>query len=139
MNYPEEIEGCYLEIAATREQIKRRRSKIRALEIDIAAEATTAKGPDGKLLLSNESMRKAAIEKMTVESEEYPVLAEELGNLEKDEDKLVARLDRLRSEFKVWLLDREEQVHLTAIHAIDAIFAARQENHQFPEEVEMPF
>jgi hypothetical protein len=139
MNYPEEIEGIRLEIAAANEQIKRRRTNIRTLEIDIAAEATTAKGPDGKLLLTNETQRKATIEKMVTESEEYSGFAEELGNLEQDKIKLEARLDRYLMEFKLHLLDREEQVHLTTIRAIDAIFAARQENHQFPEEVEMPF
>lgn len=125
MNYPEEIEGTYLEIAATREQIKRRRAKIRSLEIDITVEATTAKGPDNKLLLSNDLMRKAAVEKMVGESEEFSGLAEELGHLEQDEDRLQARLERLRLEVKLHILECEQNNAIAALKVADAIWHAR--------------
>jgi hypothetical protein len=142
VNYPEEIEGSVLEIAATVEQIKRRRSAIRAIEIDIAAEATTAKGPDGKLLLTNETQRKAAIEKMVAESEEYSTIADELGNLEQDKVKLEARLERQRMEWRSHLQDREEQVYQAAIRAADAIRQVRQDYpipHHVEAEIELPF
>jgi hypothetical protein len=138
LNYPEEIEGCVLELAACNEQIRRRRLEIRSLEIDIAAEATTAKGPDGKLLLSNETQRKAAIEKMLVETTEYAEYAETLGNLEQDKVKLEARLERRRLEAKLHILECEQNNAIAAMKVADAIYNARH-NDQFPQEVELPF
>lgn len=141
MNYPEEIEATFLELAATDEQIRRRRLEVRSLELDITLEATTAKGADGKLILSNEMQRKAAIEKMLAEKAEYAEYAETLSNLEQDRIKLQARLERLRTELKLHFQDRDLNVALTTLRAADAIFRARtaQDKGEISDGLILPF
>jgi hypothetical protein len=138
LNFPKEIEDCYLELAATDEQIRRRRLEVRSLELDITLDATTAKDANGKLLLSNEMQRKAAIEKMLAEKTEYADYAESISNLEQDRIKLQARLERLRLELKLHILECEQNNAIAALKVADAIYAARHDG-QFPQEVELPF
>ena len=126
MNLPEEIENTFLELAAFDERIKQRRSRVRSLELQITLDVTTAKDPEtGKLLLTNEKQREAAIANQLADSVEYDELATELGNLEQDRLRLQARLERLRMEFKVEMLEAEQRNHLAALKVADAIYAAR--------------
>ena len=72
---------------------------MRALELQIILDVTTAKDPEtGKLLLTNEKQREAAIATTLAESE-IRELATELGDLEQDRLRLQARLERLRMSF----------------------------------------
>ena len=97
-----------------------------ALELQITLDVTTAKDPEsGKLLLTNEKQREAAIATTLAESEEYAELATELGNLEQDRLRLQARLERLRMEFRVEMLEAEQRNHLAALKVADAIYHAR--------------
>jgi hypothetical protein len=141
LNLPEEIENTFLELAAFDERIKQRRSRVRSLELQITLDVTTAKDPEtGKLLLTNEKQREAAIASTLAESEEYAELATELGNLEQDRLLLQARLERLRMEFRVEMLEAEQRNHLAALKVADSIWAAR--NYQLPRaepEIELPF
>ena len=141
MNLPEEIENTFLELAAFDERIKARRAKVRSLELQITLDVTTAKDPEtGKLLLTNEKQREAAIASTLAESEEYAELATDLGNLEQDRLRLQARLERLRMEFRVEMLEAEQRNHLACLKVADAIYAAR--NYQLPRteaEIELPF
>src|SRR4029077_13775429 len=124
----------FLELAATDERIRRRRAEIRSLELDITLDATTAKDEHGKLILSNEMQRKAAIEKMLVEKTEYAEYAEELSGLEQDRIKLQARLERLRLELKLHILECEQNNAIAALKVADAIYHAR-----YAQEVTLPF
>lgn len=145
MKLPEEIENTFLELASFDERAKAKRSKLRALEIQITLDVTTAKDPTtGKLLLSNEKQRDAAIASTLAESEEYSELATELGNLEQDRLRLQARLERLRMEFKVEMLEAEQRNHLAALRVADAIYSARTapQLYQLPQiedEIQLPF
>ena len=143
MNLPEEIENTFLELAAFDERIKSRRARVRSIELQITLDVTTAKDPTtGKLLLSNEKQREAAIASTLAESEEYGELATELSNLEQDRLRLQARLERLRMEFRVEMLEAEQRNHLAALKVADAIYAARHDNHvpmAVQEEVTLPF
>jgi hypothetical protein len=134
LNYPEEIEGTFLELAAKDEEIRRRRLEIRSLELDITLDATTAKGEDGKLILTNDTQRKAAIEKMLAEKAEYAEYGESLSNLEQDRIKLQARLERLRLELKLHILECEQNNAIAALKVADAIYHAR-----YAQEVTLPF
>lgn len=143
MNLPEEIENTYLELAAVRERMKGKRTRVRSLELQIAFDVTTAKDESGKLILTNEKQREAAIAKMLAESQDYVGMAKELGNDEQDETHLMARLERLRMEFKVEMLEAEQRNHLAALKVADAIYAARTNGaYQLPQiepEIELPF
>ena len=143
MKLPEEIEDTFLELASFDERAKAKRSKLRALEIQITLDVTTAKDPTtGKLLLSNEKQRDAAIASTLAESQEYSEIATELGNLEQDRLRLQARLERLRMEFRVEMLEAEQRNALAVLKVADSIWAARH-NSQFAtatqEEVTLPF
>jgi hypothetical protein len=135
---PAEIESTFLELASFDDRAKGKRSRVRALELQITLDVTIAKGPDGKLLLTNEKQREAAIAKELSESEEYAELATELSNLEQDRLRLQARLERLRMEFKVEMLEAEQRNHLAALRVADSIWAARQAA-LVSDEVRLPF
>jgi chromosome segregation ATPase len=144
MNYPEEIESTFLELASFDERIKQVRAKVRSLELQITLDVTTAKDPEtGKLLLSNDKQREGAIASTLAESEEYAELATDISNLEQDKIRLQARLERLRMEFKLHLLDCEQRNSIAAMKVADALWHARVgQNHHFPvdvEEVTLPF
>jgi molecular chaperone GrpE (heat shock protein) len=140
LNLPEEIENTFLELAAFDERIKQRRSRVRSLELQITLDACSAKDESGKPVLKNEREREAAIATMLSESEEFAELATELGNLEQDRLRLQARLERLRMEFKVEMLEAEQRNHLAALKVADSIWAAR--NYQLPRaepDIVLPF
>jgi hypothetical protein len=125
MKYPEEIEATFLELAGFDERIKGKRSQVRSLELQITLDVTTAKDAQGKLVLSNEKQREGAVAKYLAESQEYADLATELCNLEQDRIKLQARLERLRLECKLHILECEQNNALAALKVADAIFYAR--------------
>jgi transcription initiation factor TFIIIB Brf1 subunit/transcription initiation factor TFIIB len=139
MNLPEEIENTFLELAAFDERIKSRRARVRSIELQITLDVTTAKDGNGKLLLTNEKQREAAIASTLAESEEYAELATELGNLEQDRLRLQARLERLRMEFRVEMLEAEQRNHLAALKVADSIFHARFNAPSHEPEIELPF
>jgi molecular chaperone GrpE (heat shock protein) len=112
------------------------------LELQITLDVTTAKDPTtGKLLLTNEKQRDAAIAQALADESEYAELAEQLSNLEQDRLRLQARLERLRMEFKVEMLEAEQRNHLAALKVADAIYYARHDKHVPAEaqEVTLPF
>jgi hypothetical protein len=125
LNYPEETEGVILEIIGVDEQIKRRRSSIKALEQQITLDACSAKDEAGKPVLKNEREREAAIATMLSESEKYSETATELGNFEQDKRRLEARLERLRMEFRQEMQANQYRNDLAALRLADAIYAAR--------------
>jgi hypothetical protein len=141
LNLPEEIENTFLELAAFDERIKARRARVRSIELQITLDVTTAKDESGKLILTNEKQREAAIASTLAESEEYAEIAIELGNLEQDRLRLQARLERLRMEFRVEMLEAEQRNHLAALKVADAIYYARHDKHVPVEaqEVTLPF
>jgi hypothetical protein len=139
LKYPEEIEGVCLELAATDEQIKRRRARIRKLEQDVTLEACSAKDENGKPVLKNEREREAAIARLLSESTEYAEQAEELSGLEDDRIKLMARHQRLRDEFREELLDRQYRNDLAALKVADAIYSARFNAPPRDVEIVLPF
>jgi molecular chaperone GrpE (heat shock protein) len=144
MNLPEEIENTFLELAAFDERIKARRARVRSLELQITLDVTTAKDPEtGKLLLTNEKQREAAIANQLADSVEYDELATELGNLEQDRLRLQARLERLRMEFRVEMLEAEQRNALAVLKVADALYAARTSSgYPLPRrepEIELPF
>jgi hypothetical protein len=142
MNLPEEIENTFLELAAFDERIKSRRARVRSIELQITLDVTTAKDPTtGKLLLSNDKQRESAVASALTEDSEYAEIAEQLSNLEQDRLRLQARLERLRMEFKVEMLEAEQRNYLAALKVADAIYAARfnMPPPPYEAEIELPF
>ncbi len=132
---PKEIESTYLELAAVKERARVKRSRVRSLELQITLEACSAKDEAGKPILKNEREREAAIATMLAEFKE---VATELSGDESDETHLMARLERLRMEFKVEMLESEQRNALALMKAADAWYTARHNLH-VPPEIELPF
>jgi hypothetical protein len=146
MNIPEEIEAILLHIAAMDEQLKVLRSSIRTVEIDVTLDVVGAKDDRGKPVLGNEKLREAAIAKTLADDERYANLAREVSTVEQERLKFQAKLERLRMEFKLQLLEAEQRNYIAAMKVADAIFYARTANgdlvkiqYESQAEVELPF
>jgi len=111
-DYPEKIEKMQSEVAAMNRTIQNEREKIDVFEADLTIEIHTAKGEDGKPLFSNEAMRKAAFIKRCADSPDYVILSEGLQKLEYDRLLYLAAIERYRLEYKLFLLDREEEIKI---------------------------
>lgn len=146
MDYPERIEAALLEIFDVKRKLMDRRAAMRSLEISITVTATTAKDPQtGKLLLTNETQRTAAIAKNLEEDEDYRKQLTEVRDLELQLAQAEASLERLRMEFRVHMLDYERNNSIAALRVADSIFFARHTpvagfiNGGAEPEVELPF
>ena len=73
-------------------------------------EIVTAKDEQGKPLYPNESLRNAALILSKDQSEELQNLIVEERTAERSRAELFARLERLRLEFKLFLLDEQKQI-----------------------------
>lgn len=109
-NHPEKIEQLQKEITDINFTIAKERERLNIIESDITIEVNTAKGIDGKLLFSNDSLRKAAVTKQCDDDPEYTSIKNSLEDIERDRLYKLAELERLRLEFKLFLLDREEEI-----------------------------
>ena len=97
--HPQKIE----ELQTVREEIG---SKEALMTLDIV----TARDEGGKPLYSNESLRAAALTLAKEQSEELNELKNREKTLEQTRGESFARLERLRLEFKLFLLDREAEI-----------------------------
>lgn len=141
MEYPQQIEATFLEIALIDEELKQRRNAVRTIELEVTFDVTSAKDENGKLILTNEKQREGAIAKMLAEHEGYNQLAKQLSNLEHDRVVCQARLERLRMELKLHILEAEQRNYLAALKVADSIYHARQNGSMVivEPEIELPF
>ena len=109
-HHPEKIELLQKEITDINFTIAKERERLNIIESDITIEVNTAKGIDGKPLFSNDSLRKAAITKQCDDEYEYTRIKNGLEESEKNRLYKMAELERLRLEFKLFLLDRQEEI-----------------------------
>lgn len=109
-NYPEKIETAQREIAALNVVIQNERERIDFIEADLTIEIHAAKGEDGKPLFSNDALRKASFVKRCLEHERLIVLNQGLQKLETDRLHLAASVERMKLEYKYFLLDREMEI-----------------------------
>jgi hypothetical protein len=142
MNHPALIETAQLELADIEEQLKIERTRCRAIELDKALDALNAKDDKGKPVLTNDKMRDAAVGKLLEEDDAYRDVARNIGQLERQKLVGIAKLERLRMEFRVEMLEAEQRNALACLKVADAIYAARHDNHvpmAVQEEVTLPF
>lgn len=145
MEHPQQIEKALNDIAFIDDQLRQRRQAIRKIELDVTLDIAGARGEDGKLICTNEKQREGAIAKMLEESSDYRELGKGVGELERDRAALMARLERLRLEVRLEILEAEQRNHLAALKVADSIYFARTTNGTFrparmePPDIEMPF
>lgn len=108
-NYPEEIERLAIEAARLKHFIETVRASIDVIEADLQLEIIAARDVDGKPVFGNERARAAAFVKACDKSEDLQTLIAERRTHEFRFAETSAKLDRLRSEFNLYLLEREEK------------------------------
>lgn len=113
--HPEKIEQTSLEIAGLNERLQTLREQIGRQEALMTLEIVTAKDDLGKPLYPNESLRNAALVLSKDQSDELQNLINEEREIERSRAELYARLERLRLEFKLFLLDEGKQIALREI------------------------
>jgi hypothetical protein len=109
--HPRKIEELSLEIARVSAELQDVREEIGSREAFMALEVATARDEAGKPLYSNESLRAAALTLAKEQSEEIKALRHQEKTFEQNRSEMFARLERLRLEFKLFLLDREAEIN----------------------------
>ncbi len=110
MNYPTEIEQTVLELAECNRQSAELRERLAATESLIIQAIAAAKTPEGKPQFSNESVRAAELILRMRNDGEAVSLKEQIERGEMQRQQHLARLERLRGEFKIHLLERQAEI-----------------------------
>lgn len=108
-NYPEEIERLAIEAARLKHFIETARASIQVIEADLQLEIIAARDVEGKPVFGNERAREAAFVKACNDSEELQTLIAERRTHDFSLAETLAKYDRARSEFNLYLLEREEK------------------------------
>lgn len=108
--YPEQIESSALQLHEASEQLQSVREEIGRIEIHTKADVLTAKDEGtGKALYSNDTARDCAISKRLEQDANYADCRERERQLERTKTEQTARLERLRREFQLALIDYEAE------------------------------
>ena len=110
MNYPSDIEKTVLALAECNRQAAELRERLAATESLIIRDIAAAKTAEGKPQFSNESARAAELTlRMRADAEAADIKAQiERGEMQKQQH--LARLERLRGEFRLYLVERQAEI-----------------------------
>ena len=115
MKYPSEIEQTVMALAECVRQAAELRERLAVTEAIIIQDIAAAKTLEGKPQFSNEALRAAELTLRMRNDEEAANLKEQIERGETQRQQHLARLERLRGEFKIALVERQaEIVALTA-------------------------
>ena len=105
--YPSLIEATALALHVASKVLERRRelSSLHASEVKL--EIINARTEAGKPLYSNETARECAIADALARDEEFHHFIEECDEAERLKVELAAKLERLRTEYRITLIDHE--------------------------------
>ncbi len=109
-SYPQQIEKVSLDLAETMAQAATQRERVAEIEAILTLEIANAKTPEGKPLYSNEAMRSAELVLRLRDNEDATEIKQSLGRADEKRARLLARLEHLRGEFKLHLLDRQDEI-----------------------------
>lgn len=110
MNLPERIEAITLLAATKNRDIHESREQLGLQESVATLEILTAKDEHGKPLYSNETARAAAIKLALSSRADYQEMQSKLIILEEERAAALANVERLRNEFKLYLLDKQLEI-----------------------------
>ena len=110
MNYPERIETLALQLAAKTREVQDLREQLDLKESAATLEVLNARDEGGRPLYSNETARNAALKLALTANTKYQELERKLSAAETDRAQLLASLERARNEFKLYLLDRQQEI-----------------------------
>lgn len=113
VSYPEQIEKTALRLGEVQREAAEQRERLAEIESILTLEIAGAKSPEGKPLYSNEAVRSA---ELTLRLRGHGDAAQIKGLLERADEKktrLLAHLERLRGEFKLYLVERQAEIAAT--------------------------
>ena len=108
--HPERIEAAAQAIALRTREITALREQLAIIEAHHTLDVQSTTNEQGKALYSNEEARRAAQTLRLADDESYRQLTLKLRDAEGERARLAAEQERLRSEFKLYVLDRQEEV-----------------------------
>ena len=123
---PQQIEDAMLRQIDIDEDINSKESILRKIEMRVTLDLTGAKDDKGKLILTNDKQREAAIAEYLEANEDFRKLYAEVKTLKRERLVLLARLETLRIEVKYDLSGRESRNLADAIYLTDIRWNARQ-------------
>jgi hypothetical protein len=126
LTLPQQIEAANLRLIDIDEDINSRDAILRKIEMKVTLDLTGAKDDKGKLILTNDKQREAAIAEYLEANEDFRKLYAEVKTLKRERLVLQARLETLRIEVKYDLSGRESRNLADAIYLTDTRFNARQ-------------
>ena len=97
MNFPERIEQLSIQVAAKTREVQDLREQIGLKESAATLEVLNARDEEGRPLYSNETARGAALKRA-------------LAATETERAELLANLECARNEFRLHLLDRQQEI-----------------------------
>ena len=113
--YPEQIEETSLRLSETTQAISELRERIAEIEAIETLEIVNAKTPEGKPQFSNESTRNAELVLRLRQNKDTVELKQMLTAHEQQRAQMLARLERLRGDFKIALLERQADIAAKSI------------------------
>jgi predicted aminopeptidase len=123
---PQQIEAAMLRLIDIDEERNSKEAFLRKIESKVTLDLTGAKDDKGKLILTNDKQREAAIAEYLEANEDFRKLYAERRTLDRERAALLATLERLRIEVKLHILECEQRNAIAALKVADAIWNARQ-------------
>lgn len=106
-DYPSAIEATAIAHHAAAKTLEQRRELAALRACELKTEVLNAKNEQGKPAYSNETARECAIADALASDQDYQSLIEEADQAERLKVELSAKLERLRAEYRVALIDYE--------------------------------
>lgn len=110
MDYPERIEALAVQLAAKTREVQDLREQIGLRESSATLEVLNARDAENRPLHSNETSRNAAIQLALAASAKHQEAARRVAAAETERAGLQANVERLRNEFRLHLLDRQQEI-----------------------------
>lgn len=104
---PAKIEATVLALHAATKSLEHRRELVSLHAAQIKAEIISAKSDTGKPLYSNDAARDCAITAALAGDETYQDFISEADDAERLKTELAAKLERLRAEYRIALINYE--------------------------------
>jgi hypothetical protein len=125
VNYPERIEAAMLRRIDIDDELASKGLAMRATELAVTLDVCGAKDDKGKLILTNDKQREAAVSEMLSGNEDFKRLYGQVRDLERERKVVDATLERLRLESKYELEAARQRNLMAELKVADAIFEAR--------------
>jgi hypothetical protein len=109
-DYPERIETASLVLQESQRRLDKLREQQGLIEQIASLGVLTARDEQSKPAFPNETARAAELSRRLAAHQEYQSLKEIVQQAEQEKAVKLAMLERLRNEFKVALLDRQETI-----------------------------